>query len=240
METDPLLLQLAFRVFVAIQAELGVVGEVGGELDEEGAEALVQDVEVVLVHHDLSAIEPRVRGARLRIAAFLRAKGGRLLLGLAHKNNAFVPMEGGQALQEYVVLALSPLKGDQRDSLVLGKSLNPPDEALRHGVHEGRGRKGVASVVPKELNHSTVVLQVGYVGVEVQPIDALDLQGHVILEVRRNTPCYVLGHGGFQSLGCPTGIPTASRGLYGDRLYRSPLVPATGPAISSTPYTSLV
>ena len=47
LEGDPFLGQLSLDVLVAVDAELGVVGEVGAELEEERAEVLVDAVEVV-------------------------------------------------------------------------------------------------------------------------------------------------------------------------------------------------
>ena len=51
LEGDALLGQLPLDVFVAVDAKLGVVGEVGAELQEEGAEVVVEAVEVELVDH---------------------------------------------------------------------------------------------------------------------------------------------------------------------------------------------
>jgi len=42
--------------------------------------------------------------------------------------------------------------------------------------------KGVPEVVPKEAHHAGLVLELGDVEVQVHPIDALDLQGHVVGE----------------------------------------------------------
>ena len=49
LKGDPLLGQLPLGVLMAVEADPCGVGEVGGELDEQGAEVLVHQVEVVLV-----------------------------------------------------------------------------------------------------------------------------------------------------------------------------------------------
>ena len=43
--------KLAFEVFVAVDTELGVVGEIGAKLQEERPEVLVHAIEVVMVDH---------------------------------------------------------------------------------------------------------------------------------------------------------------------------------------------
>ena len=51
LEGDAFLGQLPLDVLVPVDAQLGVVGEVGAELEEEGAEVVVDAVEVEVVDH---------------------------------------------------------------------------------------------------------------------------------------------------------------------------------------------
>src|SRR5580700_3807658 len=51
LEFNSALGQLALEVFVAVDAELGVVGKVGAELQEERSEVLVNAIEIVVVDH---------------------------------------------------------------------------------------------------------------------------------------------------------------------------------------------
>jgi len=54
LELDPALGQLAREVLVAVDAELGAVGKVGAELQEERSEVLVNAIEIVVVDHRAS------------------------------------------------------------------------------------------------------------------------------------------------------------------------------------------
>jgi hypothetical protein len=51
LKADPLLGQLSLGVFVSVEAELGVVGKVRAELQEEGSKVAVHAVDVEVVHH---------------------------------------------------------------------------------------------------------------------------------------------------------------------------------------------
>src|SRR5580704_2578987 len=51
VESDPLLSQLPFGVFVSVEAELGVVGKVCAELQEERTKVTVHAINVEVVHH---------------------------------------------------------------------------------------------------------------------------------------------------------------------------------------------
>jgi len=79
--------QLAFEVFVAVDGKLGVVREVGAELQKERAEVLVDGVEVVVIDHGRAVHDPRIGLSSLAAAALLRPLDSCLLLGLADVEN---------------------------------------------------------------------------------------------------------------------------------------------------------
>src|SRR5436190_6276435 len=60
LEFNSALGQLALEVFVAVDAELGVVGKVGAELQEERSEVLVNAIEIVVVDHRGGFHDPRI------------------------------------------------------------------------------------------------------------------------------------------------------------------------------------
>ena len=57
---DFLVLHLLLRIFVPIQAELGVVGKVGTELQKERSEVPIQAVEVIMIHQGCGLHDPGV------------------------------------------------------------------------------------------------------------------------------------------------------------------------------------
>jgi hypothetical protein len=76
---------LLFDVLVTVQTELGVVGKVRAELQEEGAEVLIHAVGVKVIDHSGGANQPRIRRSRLLIAPPLGAEDRRFLLRFADK-----------------------------------------------------------------------------------------------------------------------------------------------------------
>jgi hypothetical protein len=125
---------------VSIQAELGVVGKIGTELQEKWPEVLIDAVEVVMVHRDRGLYDPGISALRLRIATFLGAIDRAFFLGLADEYHTFPLVELLALLFGKVVFALSLLKGDQGNLVVLGKVLKRADELACDGLyHTGGG-----------------------------------------------------------------------------------------------------
>ena len=92
------------------------------------------------VHQDRGLHDPRISALRLRIATFLGTIYGAFLLGLADEYHAFPLVELFALLFGKVVFALSLLKGDQGNPVVLGKALNRADELASDGLdHTGGG-----------------------------------------------------------------------------------------------------
>src|ERR1019366_8461699 len=81
---------LAFGPLVAVDAQLGVVGKVGAELDEEWPEVAVNAVDVVVVDHRGCSHDPWIARARLGVAALLGPERRRLLLRLADEQHSFL------------------------------------------------------------------------------------------------------------------------------------------------------
>jgi hypothetical protein len=79
---------------VAVEAQLGVVGEVGAELEEERAEVGIDGVDVELVDHPGGAHDPRI-GLAGRVPAALGAKHRGLLLRPPDEQHPLLPIETG-------------------------------------------------------------------------------------------------------------------------------------------------
>ena len=173
-----------------VEAELGGVGEVRAELEEEGTEVPVHAVEVGVVDQRGRAHDPGVAPAGLRVRALLGPEDRRLLLGLAHEEDAFVPREPGQVGPGEVVLALPLAERDERDARGGGERADGRDEGRADGLHQRRGGEGVPPVEPEEGDHPQLVLEPGDVHVQVQPVDALHFQGHMLGEDLGNAARY--------------------------------------------------
>lgn len=81
-----------------------------------------------------------------------------------------------------VLLALARMEGDQRNALGLHERVDGGAKPLADGLHQRRRREGLTAVGAKEVDHPTLRLQAGDVEVEVQPVDALERPGDVVLD----------------------------------------------------------
>src|SRR5215813_4338733 len=88
LKADAFLFQLLLGIFMPVEAELGIVWEIGTELQEEGSEIAVQAVDIELVDHGGGSHQPGIRGAGVFIAAAFGAEHRGLLLGLADEDHA--------------------------------------------------------------------------------------------------------------------------------------------------------
>jgi hypothetical protein len=182
LEGDAAFGQLALGVFVAVETELGVVREVGAELEEERAEVAVHAVEVDVIDHRRGFHDPRVGGPGLRIAPTLGAHHPRLLLRLADVQHAFSVLEILQVLLRHVVLALPLLEVHHVHALLLGEAIHRRHERLGHRRHR-RGRGKALSVVRMQIpHHPAHALQLRHVHIQVHPVDGLRLQRDVIAQ----------------------------------------------------------
>ena len=127
--------QLPLDVLMAVDAQLGVVGEVGAELQEEGAEVGIEAIEVELVDRRRALDDPRILLA-VAAGALLGAKHGNLFLGLAEEQNAFGPLKALAIFRGDIVFALFFLEGNHRDLLLLDKVINLTQELLGHDTHQ--------------------------------------------------------------------------------------------------------
>ena len=144
LEGDAFLGQLPLDVLVAVDAQLGVVGEVGAELEEERAEVLVDAVEVEVVDHGRGPHDPGILLAGLGVAALLGAEDGRLLLGLADEQTILRSRSKARpVLRGDIVLALALGEGDQGDLFLLDEAIDRGDERLAHRAHQRRGGEGL-------------------------------------------------------------------------------------------------
>jgi hypothetical protein len=172
---------------VAVDAQLGVVGEVGAELDEERAEIVVEAVEVEVVDQRGGFDQPRVRGAGAGVVAAFSAHHRSLLLrptDIQHRLGTVVLSQVGLG---DVVLTLALGEADQVHAIGVDEVVDRRDERPGHRRHQRRGRERVPAMVVEERRGALRVLQPRLVHVAVHPVDRLDLEHHV--------PVQHVGHG---------------------------------------------
>src|SRR5450756_687938 len=104
--------QLALEVFVTVDGELGVVGEVGTELQKEWAEVFVDGVEVVVIDHGRAVHDVRIGLSSLGAVTPLRPLDPGLLLGLSDVEHTFGALELSQVLLSDCLLYTSDAADD--------------------------------------------------------------------------------------------------------------------------------
>src|SRR5918992_6220962 len=92
-------------------------------------------------------------------------------------------------------------------------------------IHEGRGGEGVSPVKAPERGNTTLALELGLVDVEVQAVDTLDFQGHMLADDLGDGARYT--HGWLRSSRLLEGPPTAKRFYWGCFQY-TPFLGTTG------------
>ena len=182
LKADPRLGGLALGPLVAVNADFGGEREIGAELDKERTEVGVHAVEVEEVNERCRPHQPGVAAAGGWIVPPLSTPHARFLLGSTDIQHPLGGGETGQELLGELVLALSLGESDQLQATRGDEVVNVGHERLAHGIHQrGRGIT-VAAMADEEPRDSTAVGQSGHPDVEIHPIDALDLEGHVVGE----------------------------------------------------------
>jgi len=138
-----------------------------------------------VIDQDRLAHQPRVAGPGHRVAPLLGAEYQRLLLRAADEQDplrdaAVGPGGLGQVPLGDVVFPLAFAEVHQVQAMSGDVVVDVRHERLGHRPHEHRGRILVPAVAGEELLHPAAVLQPGLEDVEVETVDALDLEHHVI------------------------------------------------------------
>ena len=197
LEGDAGLGGLAFGPLVAVEAQLGVVREIGAELEEERPEIVVEAIEVELVDQPGGLHDPRV-GVTVGVAAFLGAEQARLLLRPTDEQHPLGAGEPGQVLVHDVVLALPLGEIHPRHTMVAGEPVHRFVERLGDpGQRRGRGDRQLELPV-HVADQATSELQLRHIDVAVHAVDAVDLEDHVLGQDIADSSRY--GHDGLRSI----------------------------------------
>jgi hypothetical protein len=171
---------------VAVQPDLARVGEVAAQLDEAGPELGVEHVEVVDADPPVDLGE--VKAGHPRLGGTVDPDEDLLeLLGTddRHDPGCGCPLEIGAHVVQLAVVpaaAVRPLEVQQRDVVALGEAGDVAAEALPDALEQHRRGNRVAQVLGEEPDHLPAHLQLGDVDVEVDAIQALQVQPYVPVE----------------------------------------------------------
>src|SRR5438270_10138750 len=138
---------------MAIQAEFGIIGEIGAELQKERAEIPIHTVHVKMVDHGGGPHQPGISGARLFVPSPLGAEHRRFLLRLAYEQYPFHLVELAEILCRDIIFALSLAEMHNRNALPLDKSIHGGEERLAHRIHQSARDELVAPVIPEKTRY---------------------------------------------------------------------------------------
>ena len=179
-EPDPGVGGLAFGPLVPVDPNLGRVREVGADLDERRPEVVIPEVEVVAGDAAVGLVkgEPRDAVGSLALGA---GEHVRVLLRDPDRGH---PGPAGLGLRDEVgphLLDLAVGLGEphHRDVLLVGEAIHRPTERRPDLVEDRRGRDRIPQVRGQEADHLPADLQVRHIGVQVDPIQTLQVQHHM-------------------------------------------------------------
>jgi hypothetical protein len=167
-----------------VQAQLGVVGEIRADLEEEGAEVPIHAVDVVVVHHGGGADQPGIGLTRVRVAPLLGAHHGRLLLCLADEEHALLLGEPRQMLRRHLVFA-PPLAKVSSGTLCVWANRSGGHKGGADRVHQRRGGERGPRCARKKCATPAALCSSGtYTLRYIRSM--LDFQGHMLPQDRRD------------------------------------------------------
>src|SRR6266699_3942645 len=180
-EADPGACRCPLGMLMAVQPDLDRVGEVRADLDEPRPPPLVPDIEVVAGHAALGLGEGELRGPGRVGVALARIPHQLELLRPADRHHPGPLSLGGvpQVALHDVDLADALLELDDRDVVHLGVPCHRLAEASADLLEHRRGSYRHAAVIVQERQHLTAHLQHRHVTVEVDAVQALDVQHRV-------------------------------------------------------------
>ncbi|MGH3856475.1 MAG: hypothetical protein ACRDR6_23905 [Pseudonocardiaceae bacterium] len=166
---------------MTVEAQLGVIGEVGAELQEERAELGVHGIDVEVVDHAGGLHDPRV-GITVGVAAALGAKQRGLLLRPPDEQHPLVPVEANQVLVHDVVFALSLHEVHPRHLLIAGELTHRRAERIGDLPQRSGGGDRQPQLALHIAQQARRELQLRDINIAVHPVDALHLDHHMIGE----------------------------------------------------------
>ena len=177
-EADPGGQRLPLGPFVPVHPRLDRIGEVAADLDEPAAHRGVPDVDVEHRHPALLLGEGELR-AQARIGVPLARRPHQLeLLGTADRHHLRTARAGSsvQVRGHHIGLALPGPEPDYRDAVGLRPVLDVLPELLPDRLEQRRGHDRLAPVIVEEVDHPACRLQLGDIAIQVNPVQAGDIQ----------------------------------------------------------------
>ena len=182
-EPDTGLRCLAFGPFVPVDPHLDRPRAVGADLDERRTEIGVPQVEVVDGDPAVGLVEGELRWLG-RVGVALPGDEHPLRL-LRHPDRGHLrtPLAGSrtQIAAHHVDVAVGGLQPHHRNVVGVGERGDRPAEPVAD-LLQTRRRRDRETALPQELHHLPAHLQLGQVAVQVDPVQAVQVEFHVPVE----------------------------------------------------------
>src|SRR6516162_6588271 len=163
-----------------IDAELGRVGKIGAELDEERPEVFIQTVEVVKVHVGAAVVDPG-NGATIAKGLAHRSGHARLFLGYADKDDPglILLFESAQASLHDIVLTLALFEADQID-FVIERKLHDRLHKRLGFLRDLLGRsEAMPLIAAHKAGDTRLSGQLRDISVQIDPVDRFHLHDNM-------------------------------------------------------------
>src|SRR3989442_6255467 len=173
LKPHPFPTKLLLDPLMSVQTDLDGIRQVAADLQERRPPLGILDVEVVVVDgHGLARKLEVDSAARTEALTGLERRG--FLLRDPDEDDPLGALEAGTVAGCDVVLALTALEMDDRNSAVVGERLDRPEEAVVQWAEQGGRRNGVAQVLAQEVAELPGGLECRHVAVDVEPVQARD------------------------------------------------------------------
>ncbi len=164
-----------------VDPDFDLIREVGTYFDETGAHPFIPDVDVEHQHRPVLLGERELRAPARIGSALGRGPYRRELLRPANRHHLRHPSGGGllQIGPYHLRLAITGLEPHHRHPVGLRPGLHVLTELRPDRLEQRRRRDRLTPVIVQEVDHPAGGLQLGHEPVEVQPVQAGDVQRDV-------------------------------------------------------------
>ena len=189
LETNAVPPELLFHPLMAVETNLDRIRQIGADLDERRAPLAIVDVEVVLRGGDPLARE--VEGdAALRAPTLLRFERPLLLLGEAEQHDPARLVKRERWAVGDRVFILAGLEFHHRNRMRGRKLLDRRGESVVHRLEERRRRNRMTEMIAQEVTEATRGLQLGHIGMQIEPVEAADFERDVLTDNGGDVGCH--------------------------------------------------
>jgi hypothetical protein len=181
LERHALSVQALLHPLVPVQTQLHGIGDVGANLQKGGAPVSIVDVEIEMFdgHRLPGEVEDHTS---CRGVAFVGFEGAHLFLRGPDDDDPLAAGEPRAVARDDVIFPLTGLECHGGNAVSAGERVDRRQEAVQHRPEQGGRGDRIPQVIVEEVAQTTGRLELGHVGMQVEPVDTADGERHVLAD----------------------------------------------------------